>query len=104
MQRLACCRPPPSASGGALERRQETCLARWALLEYWAYAPGGLQGLIVYNLNGVQFKAYDRLCPGENISSAPPRSSHVLVLKNSEHPEAYATLLMPIESSVLPLS
>lgn len=35
----------------------------------WAYAPGGLQGLIVYNLNGVQFKAYDRLCPGENISS-----------------------------------
>lgn len=35
----------------------------------WAYAPGGLQGLIVYNLNGVQFKAYDRLCPGQNISS-----------------------------------
>ncbi len=35
----------------------------------WAYAPGGLQGLIIYNLNGVQFKAYDRLCPGENISS-----------------------------------
>ncbi len=35
----------------------------------WAYAPGGLQGLIVYNINGVQFKAYDRLCPGENISS-----------------------------------
>ena len=35
----------------------------------WAYAPGGLQGLIVYNINGVQFKAYDRLCPGENVSS-----------------------------------
>ena len=35
----------------------------------WAYTSGGHQGLIVYNLNGVQFKAYDRLCPGENISS-----------------------------------
>ena len=35
----------------------------------WSYAPGGHQGLIIYNLNGVQFKAYDRLCPGENISS-----------------------------------
>jgi len=35
----------------------------------WAYAPGGHQGLIIYNLNGVQFKAFDRLCPGENISS-----------------------------------
>lgn len=35
----------------------------------WAYVPGGHQGLIVYNINGVQFKAYDRLCPGQNISS-----------------------------------
>ena len=35
----------------------------------WAYAPGGHQGLIIYNLNGVQFKAFDRLCPGQNISS-----------------------------------
>lgn len=35
----------------------------------WAYAQGGFQGLIIYNINGVQFKAYDRLCPGENISS-----------------------------------
>tara|TARA_R110002073_G_scaffold108336_5_gene243445 strand:+ start:13241 stop:13663 length:423 start_codon:yes stop_codon:yes gene_type:complete len=35
----------------------------------WEYAPGGHQGLIIYNLNGVQFKAFDRLCPGENISS-----------------------------------
>ena len=34
----------------------------------WAYANGGLQGLIVYNLNGVQFKAFDRLCPGQNLS------------------------------------
>ncbi|MEQ6123662.1 hypothetical protein AAON49_05630 [Pseudotenacibaculum sp. MALMAid0570] len=35
----------------------------------WEYAPGGHQGLIIYNINGVQFKAYDRLCPGQNISS-----------------------------------
>lgn len=35
----------------------------------WAYANGGHQGLIIYNINGVQFKAYDRLCPGQNISS-----------------------------------
>ncbi len=35
----------------------------------WAYSPGGHQGLIVYNINGTQFKAYDRLCPGQNLSS-----------------------------------
>ena len=35
----------------------------------WAYAPGGFQGLIIYNINGVQFRAYDRRCPGQNISS-----------------------------------
>ncbi|MFD2568459.1 hypothetical protein [Pseudotenacibaculum haliotis] len=35
----------------------------------WAYVNGGHQGLIVYNINGVQFKAFDRLCPGQNISS-----------------------------------
>ena len=35
----------------------------------WAYTTGGLQGLIVYNINGVQFKAFDRLCPGQNVSS-----------------------------------
>ena len=35
----------------------------------WAYTSGGLQGLIIYNINGVQFKAFDRLCPGENIST-----------------------------------
>lgn len=34
----------------------------------WAYGVGGHQGLILYNINGVQFKAYDRLCPGENLS------------------------------------
>lgn len=35
----------------------------------WAYTSGGHQGLILYNINGVQFKAFDRLCPGQNISS-----------------------------------
>tara|TARA_B110000003_G_scaffold269426_1_gene300417 strand:- start:402 stop:824 length:423 start_codon:yes stop_codon:yes gene_type:complete len=35
----------------------------------WAYTSGGLQGLIIYNLNGNEFKAFDRLCPGENIST-----------------------------------
>lgn len=35
----------------------------------WAYTSGGHQGLILYNINGTQFKAFDRLCPGQNISS-----------------------------------
>ena len=35
----------------------------------FAFTSGGHQGLIVYNINGNQFKAYDRLCPGQNISS-----------------------------------
>ena len=35
----------------------------------WSYGPGGLQGLIIYNLDGNQFKAFDRLCPGQNPSS-----------------------------------
>ena len=34
----------------------------------WVYTSGGLQGLIIYN-NGLQFKAFDRLCPGQNLSS-----------------------------------
>jgi nitrite reductase/ring-hydroxylating ferredoxin subunit len=34
----------------------------------WAYTSGGLQGLIIYN-SGLQFKAFDRSCPGQNISS-----------------------------------
>ena len=55
----------------------------------WAYAPGGLQGLIVYNLNGVQFKAYDRLCPGENLSSCSQmvieNINMICTCDNSEH-------------------
>lgn len=35
----------------------------------WSYAPGGHQGLVVFNLNGSQFKAFDRLCPEETPSN-----------------------------------
>ena len=35
----------------------------------WAYTSGGLQGFIIYNINGAQFKAFDRWCPGQTISS-----------------------------------
>lgn len=44
----------------------------------WAYAPGGFQGLIIYNLDGIQFKAFDRLCPGEN-----PSACSQMVVSNS---------------------
>ena len=36
----------------------------------WAYTNGGIKGIIVYNLNGTQFKAFDRLCPEQNSSSS----------------------------------
>jgi hypothetical protein len=29
----------------------------------WAYAPGGISGIIVYNINGSQFKAFERSAP-----------------------------------------
>ena len=29
----------------------------------WAYASGGINGIIVYNINGDQFKAYERSAP-----------------------------------------
>ena len=44
----------------------------------WAYAPGGFQGLVIYNVDGNQFKAYDRLCPGEN----PSACSQMIVSNN----------------------
>jgi len=34
----------------------------------WVYTNGGFQGLIVHN-NGVEFKAFDRLCPRQHIAS-----------------------------------
>jgi len=36
----------------------------------WAYANGGVKGIIIFNLNGTQFKAFDRLCPEQNPSSS----------------------------------
>ncbi|PIR14816.1 MAG: hypothetical protein COV50_00620 [Flavobacteriales bacterium CG11_big_fil_rev_8_21_14_0_20_35_7] len=29
----------------------------------WAYANGGIKGLIIYNFNGTEFAAFDRACP-----------------------------------------
>ena len=29
----------------------------------WAYAPGGVKGIIIYNINGTQFKAFERSAP-----------------------------------------
>lgn len=29
----------------------------------WAYANGGIKGIILYNINGNSFKAYERSCP-----------------------------------------
>jgi len=29
----------------------------------WAYISGGIRGIIVYNVDGVKFKAYERSCP-----------------------------------------
>jgi nitrite reductase/ring-hydroxylating ferredoxin subunit len=29
----------------------------------WAYAPGGIKGIIIYNLNGTQFKSFERAAP-----------------------------------------
>lgn len=29
----------------------------------WAYIPGGISGIIVYNINGTQFKAFERAAP-----------------------------------------
>ncbi len=29
----------------------------------WAYANGGIKGIIIYNLNSTTFKAYERSCP-----------------------------------------
>ena len=44
----------------------------------WAYTTGGISGIIVYNINGTQFKAYERSAP--HIS---PRSCSQMVVENS---------------------
>lgn len=35
----------------------------------FAYTSGGVNGIIIYNLNGNQFKAFDRACPHLAVSS-----------------------------------
>ena len=47
----------------------------------WAYAPGGIKGikgLIIYNINGTQYKAYERSCP-----HLSPSSCSQMVIENS---------------------
>ncbi len=44
-----------------------------------AYASGGLKGLIIYNINGTQFKAFERAAPHLPISS----SCSQMVVQNS---------------------
>lgn len=38
----------------------------------WSYAPGGHRGLVIFNLNGSQFKAFDRRCPEQDQASCAP--------------------------------
>ena len=44
----------------------------------WAYAPGGISGIIVYNINGTQFKAFERSAP-----HIPSSSCSQMVVENS---------------------
>lgn len=44
----------------------------------WAYSSGGINGIIVYNINGTQFKAFERSAP--HIS---PSSCSQMVVENS---------------------
>lgn len=44
----------------------------------WSYAVGGHRGIAIFNLNGSQFKAYDRLCPEQDQTSCTP-----MVVENS---------------------
>jgi len=45
----------------------------------WAYASGGLKGIILYNINGSQFKAFERSAPHFSVSS----SCSQMVVENS---------------------
>jgi len=44
----------------------------------WAYANGGIKGLIIYHENGSLYKAYDRACP--HIS---PNNCSTMIVENS---------------------
>lgn len=45
----------------------------------WAYAPGGLRGLIIYNFNGTDFVAFDRACP----HLSPSESCSQMIVESS---------------------
>jgi nitrite reductase/ring-hydroxylating ferredoxin subunit len=44
----------------------------------WSYANANQRGLAIFNLNGTQFKAYDRKCPEQDQSACSP-----MVVENS---------------------
>jgi len=44
----------------------------------WAYSSGGISGIIVYNINGTQFKAFERSAP-----HIPSSSCSQMVVENS---------------------
>lgn len=45
----------------------------------WAYAPGGIRGLIIYNFNGTEFVAFDRACP----HLSPSESCSQMIVESS---------------------
>lgn len=44
----------------------------------WAYSTGGINGIIVYNINGTKYKAYERSCP----HIAPSTCSQMVIENN----------------------
>ncbi|MCF6214227.1 MAG: hypothetical protein L3J45_09415 [Flavobacteriaceae bacterium] len=45
----------------------------------WAYASGGIKGLIIYNFNGTEFVAFDRACP----HLSPTESCSQMIVESS---------------------
>ena len=44
----------------------------------WAYGPGGIKGVIIYNINGNQFKAFERAAP-----HLQPSACSQMIVENS---------------------
>ncbi|QMU62931.1 MAG: hypothetical protein GKR88_00690 [Flavobacteriaceae bacterium] len=44
----------------------------------WSYTTGGHNGIVIFNLNGSQFKAYDRRCPEQDQATCSP-----MIVENS---------------------
>lgn len=47
------------------------------------YIAGGQNGIVIYNINGTQFKAYDRACPNHITNCAPMEIENNIRLKCS---------------------